>query len=64
MVKGGRRSGSGRKPLKASVKRSVLMQFRCRSSEQRSYVRTAKARRMRLSDWIRATLTKASRASR
>lgn len=61
---GGSRPGSGRKPLSASVKRSVTLFFMARSSEARLYRRAAKARELKLSAWIRKVLNRASRRTR
>ena len=53
--------GPGRKPLSASVKRSALLQFRCRLSEAKLFARAAGARGKKLPDWFRDVLTKEAR---
>ena len=56
---GGSRPGYGRKPIKASLKRSVLLFFNARPSEDRQYRRAARAQGLKLAAWIRKVLNRA-----
>jgi uncharacterized protein (DUF1778 family) len=61
MGKGGSRPGSGRKPVKASLKRSVAITLWLRPSEARLVRKAAKAREESLPDWMRGACVRSAR---